>query len=154
MGLNPPIPLIFHRRAGHLGHSWRRQLEESLHSVGGQLLGCMSNLNSQVMTLTGPSVPQQGRLFMPCLPKSLESESHVVRHFPHLPSILIGHLHIIIFSHQVQGPDLRDPSQLRVCPNTVQVIYCFSPGTSHSFCFWRGCNELLSGKQELWGSRR
>ena len=112
MGLNPPIPLIFHRWAGHLGHSWRRQLEESLYSVGGQLLGCMSNLNSQVMTLTGPSVPQQGRLFMPCLPKSLESESHVVRHYPHLQNILIGNLHIVIFSHQVQGPDLRDPSQL------------------------------------------
>ena len=39
---------------------------------------------------------------MPFLPKSLEPELHVVRHFSHLESRLIGHLHIVIFSLRSQ----------------------------------------------------
>ena len=51
------------------------------------------------------------RLYIPSQPKSLESESHVDEHFPHLKSRLVGHVHIAIFSHLVSGPDVGDPGE-------------------------------------------
>ena len=72
MGLNHPVPLSFHIRAGQLDSSWvprfyntqlapgkltivfelwRAQLEDSLYSIRGQPSGPMCNLNSQVSDL-------------------------------------------------------------------------------------------------------
>ena len=91
---------------------------------------------------------------------------HVVGHFPHLESRLVGHLSNIF----PLGPMSRSrKSQLRACPNkwglslkpwgnTVQVIcWCFSPGTSHSKAkrYWDFflANGMPKKKMHVWNPR-
>ena len=117
MGLNHLVPLSFHIRAGQLDYSWVSrfykssspqessqlflsrgggQLEDSLYPTRGQPPGPMCNLNSQVSDLCLDHLCLSMGDF---LPRSLEPELCVVGYFSHLENRLVGHLHIVIFSH-------------------------------------------------------
>ena len=76
------------------------QLDDSLYLIRGQTPGPLCNLSSQVSDLCLDHLCLiMGDSIYPLSAKNLEPELHVVGHFSHLESRLVGHLHIVIFSH-------------------------------------------------------
>ena len=70
-----------------------------MYLIRGQPPRPMCNLNSQVSDLCLDHLCLSMGDYILSLPKGLELELHIVEHFSHLESKLIGHLHIVIFSH-------------------------------------------------------